>query len=68
MPDVPYQQASTGNRQVPGAMIYLGVANPELGIDGVPHRPDFAADERAIGIGVRAMAGLLSNRVHALKQ
>jgi metal-dependent amidase/aminoacylase/carboxypeptidase family protein len=53
-------------QQAPGAMIYLGVANPELGIDGVPHRPDFAADERAIGIGVRAMAGLLSHRVHAL--
>ncbi|OAH12886.1 zinc-binding metallopeptidase family protein [Streptomyces jeddahensis] len=52
--------------QVPGAMLYLGVANPEAGINGIPHSPDFAADERAIGIGVRAMAGFLSSRLDAL--
>lgn len=52
--------------QVPGAMFYLGVAKPEAGINGVPHSPDFAADERAIGIGVRAMAGFLSSRLDAL--
>jgi amidohydrolase len=54
-------------RQVPGAMCLLGVANPEAGCNGVPHTPDFAADERAIGFGVRAMAGLLSKRLHALR-
>lgn len=52
--------------QVSGAMFYLGVANPEAGINGVPHSPDFAADEHAIGIGVRAMAGFLSHRLDAL--
>jgi metal-dependent amidase/aminoacylase/carboxypeptidase family protein len=52
--------------QVPGAMFYLGVANPEAGINGIPHSRDFAADERAIGIGVRAMAGFLSSRLNAL--
>jgi hypothetical protein len=51
--------------QVPGAMVYLGVANPEAGIHGIPHLPDFAADERAIGVGVRAMAGFLSSRLRA---
>ncbi|OPG01668.1 hypothetical protein B1R27_36015 [Streptomyces sp. GKU 895] len=44
----------------------LGVANPEAGINGLPHSPDFAADEHAIGIGVRAMAGFLSHRLDAL--
>jgi metal-dependent amidase/aminoacylase/carboxypeptidase family protein len=53
-------------RQVPGAMLYLGVANPEIGVNGIPHSPDFAADERAIGLGVRAMAGLLLRRLDLL--
>ncbi len=52
-------------RGVPGAMFFLGVANPEAGINGAPHAPDFAADERALGIGVRAMAGFLSSRLTA---
>jgi metal-dependent amidase/aminoacylase/carboxypeptidase family protein len=41
-------------------MFYLGVANPEAGLNGLPHSPDFAADERALGIGIRAMAGFLA--------
>lgn len=53
-------------RRVPGAMFYLGVANPDAGLNGVPHAPDFAADEDAIGLGVRAMAGLLLSRLHVL--
>jgi metal-dependent amidase/aminoacylase/carboxypeptidase family protein len=53
-------------RDVPGAMFFLGVANPEAGINGAPHTPDFAADERALGIGVRTMAGFLSSRLTAL--
>jgi amidohydrolase len=51
---------------VPGAMFYLGVADPDAGINGVPHAPDFAADERAIGIGVAAMTGLLADRLDVL--
>ena len=51
--------------EAPGAMFYLGVADPETGINGAPHAPDFAADERAIGHGVRAMAGLLTDRLAA---
>jgi metal-dependent amidase/aminoacylase/carboxypeptidase family protein len=52
--------------RVPGAMVYLGVSNVEAGIIGVPHAPDFAADDRAIGYGVRGMSGLLWSRLHAL--
>ncbi|MER5551099.1 hypothetical protein ABT001_05320 [Streptomyces sp. NPDC002793] len=29
-----------------------------------PHYPDFSPDERAIGVGVRAMAGWLAERTH----
>lgn len=47
-------------RRVPGAMFYLGV-----GLDGILHAPDFGADERAIGVGVRAMSGLLLHRLRA---
>ena len=53
-------------RRVPGAMFYLGVANPDAGVNGVPHASDFAADERAIGLGVRAMSGLLLSRLDSL--
>ncbi|MEV6013392.1 M20/M25/M40 family metallo-hydrolase [Streptomyces sp. NPDC051976] len=49
--------------EAPGAQFYLGVADAETGMNGAPHTPDFAADERAIGHGVRAMAGLLTHRL-----
>ena len=51
--------------EAPGAQFYLGVADVESGMNGAPHAPDFAADERAIGHGVRAMAGLLTHRLAA---
>lgn len=34
-------------------------------MNGAPRTPDFAADERAISLGVRAMAGLLTERLAA---
>jgi metal-dependent amidase/aminoacylase/carboxypeptidase family protein len=49
--------------EAPGAQLYLGVADAEAGMNGAPHAPDFAADERAIGHGVHAMAGLLTDRL-----
>ncbi len=52
--------------EAPGAQFYLGVADTEAGMNGAPHTLDFAADERAIGHGVRAMAGLLTDRLAAL--
>jgi amidohydrolase len=51
--------------RIPGAMFFLGVANRSAGIDGIVHTPTFAADERAIGIGTRAMAGWLATRLTA---
>ena len=52
--------------EAPGAQLFLGVADAETGINGAPHAPDFAADERAIGHGVRAMTGLLTDRLAVL--
>ncbi|MFG1804925.1 M20 family metallopeptidase [Streptomyces sp. NPDC049040] len=52
-------------RRVPGAMYFLGVADPASGVNGAPHAPDFVADERAIRVGVQAMAGFLSSRLAA---
>lgn len=45
--------------RAPGAMFILGVANAERGITGVPHSPDYDADERAIPLGTKAMSLLL---------
>ena len=44
---------------IPGAMFWLGVANPEKGISGMPHAPDHAVDEAAIEVGVKAMAAVV---------
>lgn len=46
-------------QRMPGAMYWLGVANAELGYVGMPHSPDFVADEDAIFVGAKAMAALL---------
>ncbi|WP_435283004.1 M20 metallopeptidase family protein [Streptomyces koelreuteriae] len=49
--------------RVPGTYTFLGIRTPGTPITaGYPHFPDFAPDERAIGIGVRAMAGWLAER------
>lgn len=50
---------------LPGAMFFLGVANPEKGIFGMPHRPDFDVDEAAIEVGTRAMANVIWQRLAA---
>ncbi len=46
-------------QHIPGAMYWLGVSNSELGYVGMPHSPDFVADEESIIVGARAMAALL---------
>jgi metal-dependent amidase/aminoacylase/carboxypeptidase family protein len=51
--------------EAPGSQFYLGVADSDTGMNGAPHTLDFAADERAIGHGVRAMTGLLTERLTA---
>lgn len=51
--------------RVPGTYTFLGVRAPGAPITAsYPHYPDFSPDERAIGIGVRAMAGWLAERTH----
>jgi metal-dependent amidase/aminoacylase/carboxypeptidase family protein len=46
-------------QQIPGAMYWLGVSNSELGTSGMPHSPDFVADEGSIVVGAKAMAAVL---------
>lgn len=50
-------------QRVPGTMFLLGVANPERGILGAPHFPDFDADEEAILVGTKAMSAVLWQRL-----
>jgi metal-dependent amidase/aminoacylase/carboxypeptidase family protein len=45
--------------QAPGVMFWLGVANAKKGIGGMPHSPDYVADEGAILVGARVMSALL---------
>lgn len=44
--------------KVPGCMLSLGVGNPERGFVFPPHHPRFDADEDALAVGVRVMAGI----------
>jgi amidohydrolase len=46
-------------QRVPGVMYFLGVANAEEGINGMPHAPNFQADERAIQVGAGVMCGII---------
>lgn len=43
----------------PGVLFWLGVANAERGWNGVPHSPDYVADEAAILVGARALSAVL---------
>ena len=44
---------------IPGVFYWLGVANSDLGIAGMPHTPDFDVDENSIMVGIKAMSKLL---------
>jgi metal-dependent amidase/aminoacylase/carboxypeptidase family protein len=46
-------------RYIPGVYYWLGVANPEKGIAGIPHTPEFDVDEDCIMVGVNAMSKML---------
>jgi amidohydrolase len=45
--------------EVPGVMYFLGVSNPTTGTVGMPHSPDYVADEGAILVGAKAMTAVL---------
>jgi len=49
--------------EIPGVMYWLGVANSERGFSGVPHSPDYVADEESIQTGARAMAAVILGRL-----
>ncbi|MCE7003380.1 M20/M25/M40 family metallo-hydrolase [Kibdelosporangium philippinense] len=50
--------------QIPGTYTFLGVRAPGAAIEtSYPHFGTFTPDERAIGYGVRAMAGWLASRI-----
>lgn len=49
--------------RVPGTFFFLGVNNPAKGTVGMPHTPDYVADEGAIQTGARAMAAVLLERL-----
>ena len=51
--------------EVPGTFFFLGVANAERGWAGMPHSPDFVADEEAIFVGARAMLAVLLDQLAA---
>jgi amidohydrolase len=44
---------------IPGFFYWLGVANPERGINAMLHTPEFDADEDSLVLGVRAMTALV---------
>ena len=46
-------------RTVPGAMVWIGAANPEQGKYAMLHTPDFDVDENCLIHGTRAMTTLL---------
>ncbi|MEU1231994.1 amidohydrolase [Streptomyces sp. NPDC005828] len=51
--------------RIPGTYTFLGVRAPGAPITtSYPHHPDFSPDERAIGVGVQAMAGWIAERTH----
>jgi metal-dependent amidase/aminoacylase/carboxypeptidase family protein len=49
--------------RVPGVFFFLGVSNTARGWNGYPHAPDYVADERSIGVGTRAMAAVIVDRL-----
>jgi metal-dependent amidase/aminoacylase/carboxypeptidase family protein len=46
-------------QHIPGAMYWLGVSNSAVGTVGMPHSPDYVADEGSIVVGAKAMAAIL---------
>jgi metal-dependent amidase/aminoacylase/carboxypeptidase family protein len=49
--------------RVPGVFFFLGVSNPVTGTVGMPHTPNYVADEGALLVGARAMAAVLLDRL-----
>ncbi|KOU08824.1 amidohydrolase [Streptomyces sp. NRRL F-5755] len=55
--------------RLPGTYTFLGVRAPGAPITtSYPHYPDFSPDERAIGVGVRAMASWIAERTRPARE
>jgi metal-dependent amidase/aminoacylase/carboxypeptidase family protein len=46
-------------KEIPGALLFLGVSDPPRGIIGVPHSDGYQADDGSLRVGVLAMAHVL---------
>ncbi len=49
--------------RMPGTFFFLGVSNASRGWTGMPHTPDYVADDRAIEVGATAMSAVLLDRL-----
>ena len=58
---VPYfgEDFALFQEHIPGAMFFLGAANPQKGITAFNHSPDYDLDEDALAVGTKAMAAVL---------
>jgi metal-dependent amidase/aminoacylase/carboxypeptidase family protein len=44
-------------------MFFLGVSNQKKGTVGMPHTPDYVADEASIAVGAKVMAAIMVDRM-----
>jgi amidohydrolase len=49
--------------EIPGVFFFLGVSNASKGHVGMPHSPNYVADDAAIVFGARAMATVVLDRI-----
>jgi metal-dependent amidase/aminoacylase/carboxypeptidase family protein len=54
-------------QRVPGVFYFLGVSNAAKGTVGMPHTPEYVADEGAMLVGARAMASVMLDRLGQLR-
>jgi len=64
---IPYfgEDFSFFQREIPGALFWLGVSNSEKGTVGLPHSPNYVADEGSIQVGARTMAAVILELLRA---
>lgn len=55
-------------REIPGAMFWLGVGNPARGITTMLHTAEFDVDEASLVVGVKAMANLLLDYLDGVRR
>ncbi|MDX2150362.1 MAG: amidohydrolase [Bryobacteraceae bacterium] len=58
-PQMGAEDFSYFQKQIPGVMYWLGIANKQRGITAMIHTADFDADEDALAVGVKAMSNVL---------